>query len=304
MPEARSSSSCRPLHEGELTIGDRLVKTLVADQFPQWSDLPLRRVRSTGTVHAIYRVGDELAVRLPLLEQWAPDLDREVEWVTRFGAELPIEVPVPVAVGQPGSGYPVPWMIVKWIEGENATFRTLIDLGDAARRLGEVVRVLRGIDTDGVDFAHYKGSPLATRDAATRLAVDQVADEFDSGELVRAWEDALQASDWAGPPAWFHSDLHSGNLLARDGRLVAVIDWGDCAVGDPAIDAIAGWWLFDAESREVFREAAGFDDETWSRGRGWALSVALVALPYYVQSNPGFADMSRRAIREVLADRG
>lgn len=129
-----------------------------------------------------------------------------------------------------------------------------------------------------------------------------MANEFDTDALAAAWEAALAAPDWAGAPMWFHGDLHSGNLLSRDGRLIAVIDFGTCGTGDPAMDALPGWWLFSDESREVFRQAGEFDADTWERGRGWALTIALVALPYYVDTNTRFADMSRRAITEVLGD--
>ena len=288
------------MHDDELIVDEPLVASLIADQFPLWSHLALERVDSTGTVLAIYRLGSDMAVRLPLLLRYSAELLKEVEWLPRLAPHLPLATPVPLGLGAAGNGYPSPWAVVTWIEGENATPESLVDPYEAAARLGEFLRVLRNLDAEGVQVNDYRGLPLATRDTLTRSAIERVTNEFDSDAVTEAWASALTAPDWADQPAWFHGDLHSGNLLSHRGRLTAVIDFGVCGVGDPAVDAMAGWWLFSDESREVFRRAGQFDDDTWQRGRGWALSIALIALPYYVETNPRFADMSRRAIREVL----
>jgi aminoglycoside phosphotransferase (APT) family kinase protein len=291
------------MHDGELPIDANLVAALIADQFPQWSALPLERVDSTGTVHAIYRLGNDMAVRLPLLARYAPELLKETEWLPKLAPHLPLATPVPVAQGAPGHGYQLPWSVVTWIEGDNATLETLADPVRAAGQLGEFVRVLRGLDTRGAEIHEYRGRPLVGRDMLTRQAIQQVTNEFPESELTGAWEKALASSDWGGKPVWFHGDLHSGNLLSHHGQLTAVIDFGGLGTGDPAIDTIAAWWLFSGESRAAFRRAAELDEDLWERGRGWALSVALIALPYYVHSNPRFAEMCRGTIGEVLRDR-
>ena len=193
--------------------------------------------------------------------------------------------------------------VLGWIEGENADGSTLADLGDAARRLGEFVVALRGIDPTGEPQGNYRGHGLAKRDLQTRAAIESVGNEFDATTLHSVWEAALREPEWTGAPMWFHGDLHSGNLLARDRRLSAVIDFEGCSVGDPTSDLIAGWWLFDPASRQVFREAIGTDDASWAKGRAWALSTAVIALPYYIDTNLAFADMARRAISHVVNDR-
>jgi aminoglycoside phosphotransferase (APT) family kinase protein len=132
--------------------------------------------------------------------------------------------------------------------------------------------------------------------------VPAVAGEFDPGAILRAWDVVRAAPDWRGPPVWFHGDLMPGNLLVREGRLAAVIDWGCCGAGDPAVDAIAAWHLFRGETRAAYRDALGFDDATWIRGRGWALSGAVMGLSYYRETNPAFAELERRTLVEVLAD--
>jgi len=144
--------------------------------------------------------------------------------------------------------------------------------------------------------------PLAERDLQTRTAIAALDGMLDTGAATSAWETALQAPARHAPPVWIHGDLQSGNLLAQQGRLSAVIDFGCLGVGDPASDLIVAWNLLSAETREVFRTALPVDDATWARGRGWALSVGLIALPYYQKSNPVLAGINRRAIDEVLAD--
>lgn len=289
------------LHDGEFTIELELVRDLISDQFPDWAGLPLERVQSSGTVNAIYRLGSELSVRLPRLAEYSESVEREARWLPRFSRELPLGVPELVAVGSPTTEYPSPWSIMRWIDGVNATPATITDMNEAAIRLGRFVRALRTFDIAGGPTDSYRGRPLAERDSITRRSIEEVAGEFRVDALTRAWDAALAVPAWSGTPEWFHGDLHSGNLLAANGQLTAVIDFGACSVGEPSSDLLAAWWLFDGESRRVFRDTVKADEDSWNRGRGWALSVALVAVPYYVESNPVFADMARVAIRNVLA---
>jgi aminoglycoside phosphotransferase (APT) family kinase protein len=144
--------------------------------------------------------------------------------------------------------------------------------------------------------------PLATRDGAVRSAIAGLDGEMDVGAVTEAWEAALRAPEWEGPPVWIHGDFADGNLLSNGGRFSAVIDWGGLAVGDPACDLIAAWSFLSGEARGLFRAALSVDDATWARGRGWALSVALIALPYYWTTNPVRVDYSWHRIGEVLAD--
>ena len=290
------------MHPDEFDISEALVRQLLRSQFPQWADLPLRRVPSSGTVNILYRLGPDLMVRLPRIADFGGGPGHEAKWLPFLAPHLPLVIPAHVALGSPIEEYPVPWSIVGWIEGENATGETLDNLSDAAEALGRFVVALRSVDAADGPIGNYRGHGLLGRDLPTRHAIDQVADEFDRSRLLDVWEEALAVPSWSGPPTWFHGDLHSGNLLASGGALHAVIDFEGCSVGDPSSDLIAAWWLFDRASRDVFRATIEAGDDEWRRGRGWALSVALVALPYYVETNPTFADMARTAILEVLAE--
>ncbi len=289
------------MHIDEVDTDPSLVGWLVAAQFPQWADLPIEPVHSAGTDNAIYRLGDDMAVRLPRIEWATANVDKEHRWLPRLAPLLPLAIPVPLARGAPGEGYPWHWSVYRWLEGENATIDRVDDPRQAATDLARFVAALQRIDPNGGPPAR-RGVPLATRDALTRDAIASSQRMLDTDAVTAAWEAALEAPGWRGPPVWIHGDLQSGNLLAQHGRITAVIDFGGLGVGDPACDLMVAWNLLSAETRDVFRAALTVDDATWARGRGWALSVGLIALPYYQTTKPVLAEISRYAIAEVLAD--
>lgn len=294
------------MHADEIDIDVSLVGGLLAAQFPQWADLPIEPVRSAGTDNAIYRLGDDMAVRLPRIPGATAPLDKEQKWLPRLAPLLPLAVPVPLAKGTPGEGYPWSWSVYRWLEGENATMESIADPRQLATELARFIVALQRIDPTGGPppgpHNFNRGEPLAVRDAHTRASIEALRGMFDEVALTVAWEAALYAPVWPGPPVWIHGDLQSGNLLAVGGRLTAVIDFECLGVGDPACDLMVAWNLLSAETRPEFRAALPVDDATWARGRGWALTAGLVALPYYQNTNPVLADISRRAIAEVLAD--
>ena len=294
------------MHADEVDTDVALVGRLLAAQFPQWADLPIEPVRSAGTDNALYRVGDAMVVRLPRIHWAVGQVQKEQEWLPRLAPVLPLAIPVPLAKGMPEDSYPWEWSVYPWLEGENATIERLADPDEAATELARFVGALQRIDAAGGPFPgehnSSRGEPLATRDAGTRAVIASLAAEVDVDAVTAAWEAALQVPEWHGPPVWIHGDLQSGNLLAVEGRLSAVIDFGCLGVGDPACDVMSAWLYLSAETRDVFRAALTVDDATWARGRGWALSVGLVALPYYENTNPVLAGIARRAIDEVLAD--
>lgn len=294
------------MHDDEVGTDVALVGRLVAAQFPQWVDLPIEPVRSAGTDNALYRLGDAMVVRLPRIHWAVGQVEKEQEWLPRLAPLLPLAIPVPLAKGMPAEGYPWKWSVYPWLEGENATSERITDPGRAASDLARFVLALQRIDPTGGpppgEYNAFRGVPLATRDAETRAAIASLHGAIDAGAVTAAWEDALCAPEWQRPPVWIHGDLQSGNLLAVGGRLSAVIDFGCLGVGDPACDVMPAWTLFSAEARSVFRSALHVDDATWARGRGWALSFGLIALPYYEDTNPVLAGIARHAIAEVLAD--
>jgi aminoglycoside phosphotransferase (APT) family kinase protein len=294
------------MHADEIDTDITLVRRLLAAQFPQWADLPIRPVRFAGTDNAIYWLGEDMAVRLPRIQRVVAQVDKEQEWLPRLAPLLPLAIPVPLAKGTPVEGYPWNWSVYRWLEGENATIERLADPHQAATALAQFVAALQQIDPVGGPppgpHNFFRGEPLARRDGSTRAAIASLQDMLDVAAVTAAWEVALQAPAWHGLPVWIHGDLQSGNLLAVQGRLSAVIDFGGLGVGDPAGDLIVAWNLFSADTRDIFRTTLQVDDATWARGRGWALSVGLIALPYYKHTNPVLADIARHTISEVLAD--
>jgi aminoglycoside phosphotransferase (APT) family kinase protein len=295
------------MHPDELEIDASMVRRLLAEQLPQWADLEIRTVRSAGSDNAIYRLGDDMAVRLPRrIGRTVGSLDKEYYWLPRFAPLLPLAIPIPLAKGTPAEDYPCGWAVYSWLEGEAATIELLDDTRRAANDLARFLTALQGIDPSGGpppgEHNFFRGVPLATRNDSVREAIASLKGEMDAGAVTAAWEAALEAPDWQGPPVWIHGDFSDGNLLADRGRFSGVIDWGGLAVGDPACDLMVAWSFLPAEARKLFRTALSVDDATWARGRGWALSVALIALPYYWTTNPVRVAYSWHRIGEVVAD--
>jgi aminoglycoside phosphotransferase (APT) family kinase protein len=292
-------------HPGPHPIDVGLVRRLVAGQFPRWSGLTVRRFASGGTVNAVYRLGHDMAVRMPLTAAGAEDVAREREWLPRLAPLLPRPVPEVLGAGVPAEGYPWPWSVYRWLDGETPDGETLSEPLRLAEDLAAFVAAMRGITLPDAPPA-YRGGPLALADAQTRAAIEELRriprEDVDCDAVAAVWQDALDAPEPQGPPVWLHGDLMPGNLLVSGGRLTAVIDFGCAGVGDPACDLFPAWNLLPPDARKVFREALGSDDATWARGRARTLSQAVIALPYYRDRNPAMAGTARRVIRAVLAE--
>jgi len=291
------------MHAEEVETDADLVRRLLAGQFPHWADLPLELVESYGTDHDIYRLGDELSVRLPRIAWATGQAVKEATWLPRLAPHLPLAVPVQLARGEPGDGYPYAWSVYAWLPGENAN-ATIDDLDLAAVDLAGFVRALRRIDTTDAHprRPRSRGAPLAELDEDVRRAIAELGDRIDAGAALRVWEESLAAPAWDGEELWVHGDLLPGNLLVVGGRLSAVIDFGCLNVGDPACDLQPAWNVFAGSSRERYREELDVDEASWLRGRGWALYQAVMALPYYWDTNPGMVRQASHALRQVLAD--
>jgi aminoglycoside phosphotransferase (APT) family kinase protein len=277
-----------------------LVRELLADQFPEWATLPIRRLETDGTDNAIYRLGDDLVVRLPLIHWAVEQVEKEHTWLPKIAPLLPLAVHEPLVIGQPGHGYPWRWSVYRWIDGENAYPDRIADARQAAIDLAEFVRALQALDFPDAPVSK-RGVPLATRDEETRWAINALRHQFDADALAAVWDEAIAAPSWDGPPVWVHADLTDGNILVRDGRLRAVIDFSLLGLGEPANDLDPAWSLFSGESRDVFRTALGVDDATWARGRGWAI-MSVFGIVYYEHTNPGIVARCRRRIAAVLAE--
>ncbi|WP_243866790.1 aminoglycoside phosphotransferase family protein [Actinophytocola oryzae] len=282
------------------------VARLIAAQCPQWADEPLRPVAKPGVDNSTFRLGDDKMVRLPRFERWIGQVTREQRWLPCLAPHLPLPVPRPLAQGEPAEGFPYPWSVYEWLPGEPADAAELTDLRQVAVDLAEFLLALRAVDaTDGpppessngfrgCDLADERDSPVVRSYLASRI--DRLDGILDTGPVRELWDEALATPVWSRSPVWVHGDPAPSNLLARDGRLSAVIDFGTLAVGDPAVDLIAAWTLLDADSRKVFRDRLDVDDDTWTRGRCWGLSATL----------PDPATMTEKSVADlnaVLADR-
>lgn len=284
------------MHADEIDVDADIVRALLREQFPDWAAWPPVRVQHGGTDHHIFRLGGELQARLPKHEPSTGQFEKESALLPLLAPSLPVDVPEPLALGRPGGGYPFTWGVYRWLPGEPPKEGT----PELAHDLAGFLAALQQIDVAGAPPARHRGAPL--RDSEfTRSSLDQLADEFDVAALAGLWESALAEPPWDKAPVWLHGDLLAGNLLLRDGRLAAVLDWGPACAGDPACDYMVAWSLL-SPVRDEFRRATGVDDATWNRARGWALWQATVALPYYRDTNPAMVAQSRGVIDELLRE--
>lgn len=285
-----------------MEIDEDLVRRLVAQQFAQWSDLPVVAVAAAGTDNAIYRLGEAMVVRLPRLPRAAETVHREQRWLPRFAPALPLAIPTLLGEGVPGSGFPYPWSVYSWLEGETPEGSAEVDLADVGLQLGQFIAALQRIDTTGGPRSSRAVPVSPSDDPGVRSTIRQLgaADILDAGRAHTVWEEALAAPSWDGDPVWIHGDLFPGNLLVRRARLTAVIDFGMVGLGDPASDMLPAWTLLDGPARDLFRAQAGLDQATWVRGRGWALSAAMGAVRVYGAANHPLAVAGRHAIAELL----
>jgi len=288
------------MHVDEMEIYIHLVRELLEAQFPQWALLPIKLVNSGGTDNEIFRLGEDMVIRLPRITSAVPSIDKEFLWLQQLAPHLSLAIPTPLARGVPGEHYPWPWVIYQWIEGKNAMVARINDLAQAAIDLGHFILELQQIDISNVPISQ-RGRPLNTYDHVVRDAIKSLHGIIDVDRAIFAWQTALAAPVWNGKSVWIHGDLHPLNVLVRKRKICAIIDFGMAGLGDPACDMMVAWTLLDVETRELLRNTVKADDAMWARGRGWALMFGLVALPYYLDSNLVLADVARRTIHEILS---
>jgi aminoglycoside phosphotransferase (APT) family kinase protein len=307
------------MHPDQVDTDADLVRALLGDQHPGWSVLPIEQVRSAGTDHDIYRVGDDLAARLPRTAWATGQAAKEAVWLPRLAPHLPLALPVQLATGRPGHGYPFRWSVYRWLPGRSAS-DVSVDRDDVAEDLAAFITALRAVPIDGAPARPVgsRGGPLSEHDNDVRTALDQLdrlvrqgglegaasGEDLDTSAVLHAWQRALAAPVWHGRPVWLHGDLLPGNILLTAGALSAVIDWGGLGVGDPACDLQPAWHLFSGTRRQHFRELLNVDDASWARGRGTVIYQTVMAFPYYWRTNPGIVKQSWRALNAVLAEDG
>lgn len=284
-------------------IDVRLVKRLVARQFPQWAALPISPVAVSGWDNRTFHLGDELSVRLPSAEAYARAVHREQQWLPRLAPHLPLPIPQPVAMGEPGEGYPWHWSIYRWLPGAVATRDNVSSLSAFATDLARFLRALQSVDPTGGPGRKLRGGSLERwrPQAEASLAALSRARSIDTDAATAIWKAATEAR-FESEAVWFHGDVAAGNLLVSDGRLSAVIDFGGLGVGDPACDMTIAWTLFDAASRRAFRRTVGVSDAIWNRGKGWALWKAMIVVSGMIETNALEAASSGYAIDQLTAD--
>lgn len=295
------------MHADQLTLIPETVHALVSDQFPEWRDLPVRAVASQGTVNAIFRIGDELAARFPLkpadVEATRRLLEREAQAARELAGRTRFPTPVPVALGEPGRGYPLPWSVQSWIPGRVATPHEPAGSGAFARDLAEFVREVRAIDTRGRAFrGEGRGGDLKSHDAWMATCFEKSAGFLDVARLRRMWAELRQVPRGLGPDTMTHGDLIPGNVLVARGRLAGVLDVGGVGPADPALDLVGAWHLLEDGPRRQFREDLGCEEAEWRRGKAWAFEQAMGAVWYYRASNPAMSRMGRVTLERLLAD--
>lgn len=290
------------MHENEFEVDEDLVRALLKSQCPHWANLSLKAVLSSGTDNALFRLGTDYVVRLPRIDWAAESIDKEYEWVPKISQFLKIPISKPLFKGNPNKHYPWPWIVAKWNEGGNPKFEQKNEYELLAKDMAYFLNELHEIKLANGPSSR-RGTPLKKLDVDTRKAIDELAGEIDIQSVTALWDQLSSAPSWNKNLVWIHGDFLPGNILVQNNRLSAVIDFSDVGIGDPACDLIIAWSLFGSHSRKIFRESLkNIDEDMWARGRGWALSIALIMLPYYKNSNPVLTSLARRMIENVLGD--
>jgi aminoglycoside phosphotransferase (APT) family kinase protein len=307
-PPIRITVPAVPIHDDEIRATAGQVRHLLAAQCPQWAGLPVTPLPDEveGTDHVLFRLGTGLVARMPKIAWAADQADSDARWLPGLASHLPVRIPVPLHVGEPGAGYPWRWTVVPWIAGSTPA-RLGCDDVLLARDVAAFVRALHAVDPVGGPLKPpgSRGSALRHADEAVRRALPRLAghdDGFDVTAAEAAWGTCLAAPDWDRNPVWIHGDLQPGNLIANRGRLAGVIDFGALGVGDPAPDVAAALWTFTGAARDAYREAIEYDDATWRRACGWALGPSLTGIDYYRHTSPRMAEHGRRMVQAVIAE--
>jgi aminoglycoside phosphotransferase (APT) family kinase protein len=297
-----------PIHDNEIRASVGQVRSLVVAQCPQWADLPVTPLPDEleGTDHVLFRIGDELTARMPKIAGAVGQTESDARWLPLLAPHLPVRIPVPLHVGEPGAGYPWRWTVVPWVAGSTPP-RLGSDDVLLASDVAAFVRALHGVDPAGgpVHPPGSRGSALSHVDERIRRVLPRLAehdDGFDVPAAEAAWDACLAAPNWDRDPVWIHGDLQPGNLITDCGRLAAVIDFAALGVGDPAPDVAPALWTFAGAAREAYREAIEYDDATWRRACGWALAPSLIGIDYYRHTFPRMAEHGRRMVRAVIAE--
>ncbi|MFD6534513.1 aminoglycoside phosphotransferase family protein [Streptomyces sp. NPDC060184] len=292
------------MHDDQADVTAHVAATLIRDQFPQWRGKAIRPVASTGTVHAVFRVGDDLSARFPLRPADAAEALAVLEREARASAELarasPFPVPEPVALGRPGPGYPMPWSVQTWLPGTVAFDADPSGSDAFAEDLAAFVAALRGVGTRGRRFGgENRGGVLAHHDDWMAKCFAESEGLLDVDRLRRLWS-RFRELPRTGADVMSHGDLIPGNVLVLGGRLGGVLDTGGFGPADPALDLVGAWHLLGPGPRDVLRRRLACDELEWERGKAWAFEQAMGLVWYYAESNPTMSAMGRRTLDRLL----
>ena len=295
------------MHADQMTVPDGTVQALIAEQFPQWQGLPVKRIASQGTVNAIFRIGGELAARFPLrpgdVEGTRRWLESEAAAASELNGRTRFPTPVPVAIGTPGAGYPLPWSVQTWLPGVVATDEDPAESAEFAGDLAAFIHDVRAIDTRGRTFRGTgRGGDLKSHDAWLETCFGHSEELLDVPRLRRLWGQLRDLPRETQRDVMTHGDLIPGNVLVYGGRLAGVLDVGGLGPADPALDLVAAWHLLEAGPRQALRDDLGCGDVEWERGKAWAFEQAMGAVWYYTKTNPAMSRMGRNTLERILAD--
>ncbi|WP_434481732.1 aminoglycoside phosphotransferase family protein [Paenibacillus glycanilyticus] len=287
-----------------MEITTELVRGLISSQFPEWQNLEIKPVEKSGHDNRTYHLGNDMTVRLPSHKRYASAVEKETTWLPVFKPLLSLPIPAPVAQGKPTEDFPLPWSVNRWIEGDTVTYANIRNLNEFAEDLAGFLKELQAIDaTNGVPAGvqnFHRGGNLAVYDQDTRSVIEKLDGSYDRILLTEIWELAL-ATRYEAAPLWLHGDVAVGNLLAHNGRLSGVIDFGTMGVGDPSSDLVMAWNFFDDESRSVFLESMKADQSAIDRARGWALWKALITYAWNEQGSEA-SNWGKHVIEVIVRD--
>jgi aminoglycoside phosphotransferase (APT) family kinase protein len=295
------------MHANQLTVSVGMVRGLVDAQFPEWRGLAVGRVASQGTVNAIFRIGDRLAARFPLqprdVESTRRRLESEADAARELLGRTRFPTPEPVALGEPGAGYPLPWAVQTWLPGVVATDEDPGGSVAFAHDLAEFIGDVRAIDPRGRTFSgDGRGGDLRSHDDWMETCLRNSERLLDVPRLRRTWAVMRDLPRGDAVDVMTHGDLIPGNVLVSGGRLAGILDAGGFGPADPALDLVGAWHLLEDRPRRALRADLRCGDLDWERGRAWAFEQAMGAVWYYVDSNPAMYRMGRRTLERILAD--
>jgi aminoglycoside phosphotransferase (APT) family kinase protein len=304
--ETRDAPGVR-MHANQLTVSVETVRALVDEQFPEWRRLPIASIASQGTVNALFRIGDRFAARFPLepgdVESTRRWLAAEAEAARELVGRTRFPTPEPVALGEPGAGYPLPWSVQTWLPGITATDDDPGESVAFAHDLAEFIGDVRALDTHGRTFSgHGRGGDLQSHDTWMQSCFEHSEPFLDVARLRRMWRAMLRLPRGAVRDTMTHGDLIPGNVLVSNARLAGILDVGGLGPADPAVDLVSAWHLLESGPRQVLRDDLGSDDLEWERGKAWAFEQAMGTVWYYIDTNPAMSRMGRRTLTRIMAD--